>query len=189
MRTHTFQGSAVMVAVVFAGLFLAAAPRNASAQKKEVPSRELHMCSLLSEADVAPIVGAHQIAQETKGGTTCVWGDPGEDPNKPRLLVQAPLFAPRPTDPLSGVNTVTADQLASSFKANRNHAFEDKTSHAKNEPELGKDAFSALTDDGVEIIVMKKSSLLNVHFFTGKRGTSENIDTIRKVAAKVTASF
>jgi hypothetical protein len=189
VRTNLFHRPAIIIALVFAGLFLVAAPRIASAQKNEKAGRELHMCSLLSEDDVAPIVGAHQIAQETKGGTTCVWGDPGEDPNKPRLLVQSPFFAPNVTDPLSGVNTVTRDQLESSFKANRSHAFDDKTSHAKNEPQFGKDAFSALTDDGVEIIILKKTSLLNIHFLTGKRGTPENIDSIRKVAAKVAASF
>jgi hypothetical protein len=147
------------------------------------------MCSLLSEDDVAPIVGDHQIAQETKGGTTCMWGDPGTDPNKPRLLIQAPLFAPTATDPLSGVNTVSRDKLEASFKANRNQAFDDKTSHAKNEPQFGKDAFSALTADGAEIIILKKTSLLNIRFLTGKRGTPENIDAVRKVAAKVAASF
>ncbi len=67
--------------------------------------------------------------------------------------------------------------------------FDDKTSHAKSEPQFGKDAFSALTDDGVEIIILKKTSLLNIHFLTGKRGTPENIDAIRKVTAKVAASF
>jgi len=189
MRTNIFHRSAIIIALVFAGIFLVATPQNAFAQKNEKTSRQLHMCSLLSEDDVAPIVGAHQIAQETKGGTTCIWGDPGEDPNKPRLLIQSPLFTPSAADPLSGVNTVTRDHLESSFKANRSHAFEDKSSHAKNEPQLGKDAFSALTDDGVEIIILKKTSLLNIHFLTGKRGTPENVDAIRKVAAKVAASF
>lgn len=189
MCTIIFRRSAVIVAFGFAGIFLAAAPRNAFAQKDEKPSRELHMCSLLSEADVAPIVGAHQIAQETKGGTTCVWGDPSDDPNKPRLLIQAPLFTANSTNPLNGVTTVTSDQLGSSFKANRNHAFEDKSSHAKNEPQLGKDAFSALSDDGVQIVILKKTTLLNIRFLSGKPGTPENIDAIRKIAVKVSASF
>ncbi len=99
MKHQIFHRTAIISAAVFTGMFLAATPRIASAQKTEKTSRELHMCSLLSEAHVAPIVGAHQIAQETKGGTTCVWGDPGEDPNKPRLLIQAPFFAPNVTDP------------------------------------------------------------------------------------------
>jgi hypothetical protein len=189
MRTNLFHRPAIIIALIFAGMFLASTSRTASAQKTEKPSREIHMCSLLSEDDVAPIVGAHQIAQETKGGTTCVWGDPGEDPNKPRLLIQAPFFAPNVSDPLSGVNVVTRDQLESSFKANRSHAFDDKKSHAKNEPQFGKDAFSALTDDGVEIIILKKTSLLNIRFLTGKYGTPENIESIRKAAAKVALSF
>jgi hypothetical protein len=189
MHLSFFHRSTVIMAFVFAGIFLAAAPRNALAQKTEKTSRELHMCSTLSEADVAPIVGAHQIAQETKGGTTCVWGDPSDNPNKPRLLIQAPLFAANPTNPLNGVTTVTTDQLQSSFKANRSQAFNDKSSHAKNEPQFGKDAFSALSDDGVQIVILKKTSLLNIRFLTGKPGTLENIEAIRKAAAKVVAVF
>src|SRR5450755_97611 len=104
------------------------------AQKK---TYEVHICSLLTESDVAPIVGARQLAQETKGGMTCMWGDPGSDPNKLRLLIQAPAFS------------ATSEM---SFKANRKQAFDDKTSQAKDEPQLGKNAFSALMDDGAEII-------------------------------------
>jgi hypothetical protein len=141
------------------------------AQKK---TYEVHMCSLLTESDVAPIVGARQLAQETKGGMTCMWGDPGSDPNKLRLLIQAPAFS------------ATSEM---SFKANRKQAFDDKTSQAKDEPQLGKNAFSALMDDGAEIIILKKNALLNIRFLSGKRGTPENVEAIRKVAVKVAASF
>ena len=175
--------AAVIVAI------LVVSPQVSSARTAGNTAPELHMCSMLSENDVAPIVGAHQIAQETKGGTTCMWGDPGNDPNKLRLLIQAPSFAQTSTDPLSGVNAAGRDKLESSFKANRKQAFDDKNSHAKDEPQLGKTAFSALTDDGVEIIIMKKNNLLNIRFLTGKRGTPENVDAIRKAATKVAASF
>jgi hypothetical protein len=192
MRTKLIQQSGTFATVAVAAVIAAALltlPRISSAQTNGKTAPELHMCSMLSEDDVTPIVGAHQIAQETKGGTTCMWGDPGDDPNKLRLLIQAPSFAQNPTDPLSGVNSVARDKLESSFKANRKQAFDDKNSHAKDEPQLGKTAFSALTDDGVEIIIMKRNSLLNIHLLTGKRGTPENIDAIRKAAIKVAASF
>jgi len=146
-------------------------PRPSFAQKK---APEVHMCSLLTESDVAPIVGAKQIAQETKGGMTCMWGDPGTDPNKLRLLIQAPTFS------------ATSEM---SFKANRKQAFEDKSSQAKDEPQLGKNAFSAVMEDGAEIIILKKNALLNIRFLSGRRGTPENVEAIRKVAAKVAASF
>jgi hypothetical protein len=190
MRRNTFQWSlaAAAFSLAAATIFLSG-PRVSSAQTSGKTARELHMCSLLSEGDVAPIVGAHQVAQETKGGTTCMWGEPGNDPNKLRLLIQAPLFTQNATDPMSDANSVSRAKLESSFKANRNQAFGDKSSQAKNEPQLGKDAFSALTDDGAEIIILKKTSLLNIHYLTGKRGTPENIEAIRKVAAKVAASF
>jgi len=192
MRTNTFHRFSLLAAAVFAvaavTIYLIA-PRISFAQTNGKSTSELHMCSLLSEADVAPIVGAHQIAQETKGGATCMWGDPGNDPSKLRLLIQAPSFAPTATDPLSGVNSVSRDKLESSFKANRKQAFDDKNAHAKDEPQLGKTAFSAFTDDGAEIIILKKSSLLNIRFITGKPGTTGNVEVIRKVAAKVAASF
>lgn len=158
--------SAALVAI------LAAAPGISSTQKGK--AREIHMCSLLTPSDVAPIVGAGQISQETKGGSSCIWGDPGTDPNKKRLLIQAPAFS------------ATSEM---SFKANRKEAFDDKGSQAKNEPELGKNAFSALMDDGAGIIILKKEALLNIHLMTGKRGTPENVDAIRKVAVKVAESF
>jgi hypothetical protein len=151
---------------------MAMTPGISSAQKGK--ARDLHMCSLLTASDVTPIVGAGQMAQETKGGLSCMWGDPGTDPNKPRLLIQAPAFS------------ATSEM---SFKANRSQAFDDKTSQAKNEPELGKNAFSALMDDGAGIIILKKEALLNIHLMTGKRGVPENVDAIRKVAVKVAESF
>jgi hypothetical protein len=165
IRQYAGLFSAVLVAA------LAIAPGISSAQKGK---REIHMCSLLTPSDVTPIVGAGQISQETKGGLSCMWGDPGTDPNKPRLLIQAPAFS------------ATSEM---SFKANRKQAFDDKTSQAKNEPELGKNAFSALMDDGAGIIILKKEALLNIHLMTGKRGTPENVDVIRKVAVKVAESF
>jgi hypothetical protein len=151
---------------------LAMTPGISSAQKGK--TREIHVCSLLTPSEVAPIVGAGQISQETKGGLSCMWGDPGTDPNKTRLLIQAPAFS------------ATSEM---SFKANRSQAFDDKTSHAKNEPELGKNAFSALMDDGAGIIILKKEALLNIHLMTGKHGVPENVDAIRKVAVKVAESF
>lgn len=192
MRTKTHQRSEIFRSAVFAVVVVAMlviSPRISSAQTNGKMAAELHMCSVLSENDVAPIVGAHQIAQETKGGTTCMWGDPGNDPNKLRLLIQSPSFAQNSTDPLSGVNSAGRDKLESSFKANRKQAFDDKNSQAKDEPQLGKTAFSALTDDGVEIIIMRKNSLLNIRYLTGKRGTPENVEAIRKAAIKVAASF
>jgi hypothetical protein len=192
MRTNIYDRPSLFVAVVsvamLAAIFLTS-PRTSSAQTNGKTMQEVHMCSLLSETDVAPIVGAHQVAQETKGGATCMWGDPGNDQTKPRLLIQSPSFAQNSSDPLGGVNVPSRDKLESSFKANRSQAFDDKSSHAKDEPQLGKTAFSALTDDGAEIIILKKSSLLNIRFITGKHGTPENIDAIRKVATKVSASF
>ena len=161
----------------FAGVILAIlaapaiTPTPSFAQKK---TPELHMCSLLTESDVAPIVGARQLPQETRGGMTCMWGDPGTDPNKPRLLIQAPAYS------------ATSEM---SFKANRKQAFDDKSSQAKDEPQLGKNAFSALMDDGAEIIILKRNALLNIRCLNGKRGTPENVEAIRKVAAKVMASF
>lgn len=161
--------------------------RTSSFAQKKAP--EIHMCSLLTESDVAPIVGAKQLSQETKGGSTCVWGDPGNDPNKPRLLIQAPGFDRGTNDPVLGGSTPIQGRLEASFKANRKQAFDDKSSQAKDEPQFGKNAFSAVMDDGTEIIILKKNALLNIRFLDGKRGTLENVEAIRKVAAKVAASF
>ena len=188
MRTHVIHRIASFLAAAFvAALTMMSA--NSSAQTNAKAPQEIHMCSLLTPQDVLPIVGARPLSQETKGGMTCMWGDPGSDPNKYRLLIQAASFTQSATDPLAGVGTPASERMESSFKANRKQAFDDKSAHAKDEPQLGKNAFSALTDDGVEIIVMKKTSLLNIHYMTGKRGTPENVDEIRKVAAKVAASF
>jgi hypothetical protein len=181
IRWHGGFLSAVLVAA------LVITPGTSSAQRGKVP--DLHLCTLLTESDVAPIVGAGQISQETKGGTSCMWGDPGTNPNKPRLLIQAPDFTRSASPDPRRTDTTTEERLEASFKANRKQAFDDKTSHAKDEPQLGKTAFSALTDDGVEILIMKKNTLLNIQYLTGKPGTPENVDAIRKAAGKVAASF
>lgn len=173
MRTNMMQRTAVFFAAVFAAV-VATMPAQSSAQTKGKAAQDVHMCSLLTRQDVLPIVGVNPVTQETKGGTTCMWGDPGNDPNKLRLLIQAPAFS------------VTSE---SSFKANRKEAFDDKSSRAKDEPQLGKNAFSAVMDDGAEVIILKKNALLNIRFLCGKRGTLDNVDAIRKVAAKVAASF
>ena len=192
MRANIFHRFSILAAIVFVAIPVAIVltlPKISFAQTNGKTVREIHMCSLLSEADVAPIVGAHQIAQETKGGATCMWGDPGNDPTKPRLLIQSPSFPQNSIDPSGRAIVPSRDTLESSFKANRKQAFDDKNAHAKDEPQLGKTAFSALTDDGAEFIILKKNSLLNIRFITGKHGTPENIDEIRKVAAKVASSF
>jgi hypothetical protein len=181
----TWQYAGILVAIFSAAL--AITPGISSAQKGK--TTDIHMCAVLAEADVAPIVGAHQISQETKGGTSCLWGDPGNNSDKPRLLIQAPDFARGASADPSRNETTTDERIESSFKVNRKQAFDDKTSRAKNEPQLGKNAFSALTDDGVEIFIMKKTTLLNIQFLTGKRGTEDNVEAIRKAAAKVAAAF
>ena len=170
MKSKLIRDCAGLILAAFAAV-IAFTPTPLFAQKK---APEVHTCSLLTESDVAPIIGAKQLAQETKGGMTCMWVDPGNDPNKLRLLIQAPAFS------------ATSEM---SFKANRKQAFDDKTSQAKDEPQLGKNAFSALMDDGAEIIILKKNALLNIRFLSGKRGTAENVDAIRKIALKVAASF
>src|SRR5579864_1798915 len=185
MKSQLIRDCAGLSVAVFAAV-LAMTPTASLAQKK---APEVHMCSLLTDSDVAPIVGAKQPSQETKGGSTCMWGDPGNDPNKPRLLIQAPGFDQSNSDPVSGGSTPTQGRLEASFKANRKQAFDDKSSQAKNEQQLGKNAFSALMDDGAEIIILKKNALLNIRCLNGKRGTPENVEAIRKVAAKVVASF
>jgi hypothetical protein len=186
MKSNSIRWYAGFLVAVFSAA-LAITPGISSAQKGK--AMEIHMCAVLAEADVAPIVGAHQISQETKGGTSCMWGDPGSNSDKPRLLIQAPDFARGPSADPSRNETTTEERIASSFKVNRKQAFDDKTSRAKNEPQLGRDAFSALTDDGVEILIMKKNTLLNIQYLTGKRGTEDNVDAIRKAAAKVAAAF
>lgn len=173
MRMRLMQGCAGFFAAVLVAT-LAIAPGVCLAQTRGTAAKDVHICSLLTNQDVLPIVGVRPVTQETKGGSTCMWGDPGNDPDKLRLLIQAPAFGP------------TAEL---SFKANRKEAFDDKSSHAKDEPQLGKNAFSALSDDGVEIIILKRNSLLKIRYMTGKRGTPENVESIRKVAAKVAASF
>jgi len=191
MRMNKIHRSTLSVTAVFVAMIVAIlmTTRISSAQTKGKIASEIHVCSLLTADDVAPIVGVKQLSQETKGGTTCMWGDPGNDPAKLRLLIQAPTFTQTDVDPVEGAVTPNRERMEASFKANRKQAFDDKNSHAKDELQLGKTAFSALTDDGVEIIILKKSRLLNIHYMTGKLGTPENIEAIRKVAAKVAASF
>jgi hypothetical protein len=186
MKTTSFRRYAGFLSAVLVAA-LATTPRTSSAQNGKSP--ELHMCTVLSESDVAPIVGAGQISQETKGGASCMWGDPGNNPDKPRLLIQAPNFNRSPSPDPRRTDTTTGERVEASFKANRKQAFDDKNSHAKDEPQLGKNAFSALTGDGVEILIMKKTILLNIQYLTGKQGTPENVETIRKAAGKVAASF
>src|SRR5258708_464684 len=155
MSKNSFRRNAIVCATVFT-LVLPTMSRGSFAQTKMKAPPEVHVCSLLSADDVSPIVGLRQPSQETKGGSTCLWGDPGNDPNKPRLLIQAPSFDQNNGDPLGGVGNTDRDRVESSFKANRKQAFDDKNAQAKDEPQLGKYAFSALMEDGVEIIVLKK---------------------------------
>jgi hypothetical protein len=170
VKSKLIRSSAGPIVAIF-GVVAAITPTPSFAQKN---APDVHVCSLLTRGDVLPIVGVNPVTQETKGGTTCMWGDPGNDPNKFRLLIQAPAFS------------ATSEM---SFKANRKQAFDDKTSQAKDEPQLGKNAFSAVMEDGAEIIILKKNVLLNIRFLSGRRGTPENVEGIRKVATKVAASF
>ena len=189
MRTQLIWRTAKFCAAVVI-LRMALMPDGISlAQTKTSAPPDFHMCALLTAQDVEPIVGVRPVSRETKGGTTCIWGDPGNDPNKPRLMIQAPEFTRGTNDPILGGSTPVHGRLDASFKANRTQAFSDKSAHAKNEPQLGKTAYSALTDYGAQIVILRNKALLNIQYMTGKPGTPEDVETIRKLAAKVAASF
>jgi hypothetical protein len=185
MRTHPIALNVKFRTIILAVALAIVPAAVVSAQTERGTEPEVHVCGLLTALDVAPIVGARQTSQETKSGTTCVWGEPGNDPSKPRLLIQVPAFALGTNDPMLGGSVSTRARMEASFRANRKQTFDDKSAQAKDEPRLGKNAFSALTGDGVEIVIMEKNRLLNIQFMTGKRGTSQDLDAIRRLARRL----
>lgn len=166
-RQNIFAGIRLTLPVLAVLALLAFCPTPAAAQKIA--------CDMLTPTDVKPLVPGNPKGDTTESGTTCVWGDIAGHSGKPWLMLQALKF--------------NSAKFEDSFNANRAKAFGDYPATAKDEPKIGRRAYSAITERGVELVFWKKYNLVSFQYFPGRPGTAADLDLLRVIATKIAATL
>ena len=129
-------------------------------------------CALLTAADVAPLLGGTPTHTSTPQGQACTWtGTKAAH----RLLVLAIKSRGVPGE--------------AAYMGARKNAGVDEDSKVSDETGIGDRAFSGQMSFGAVFIVLKKGRLLQLQYWTGGQGTSQDVDALRPVVKKAVAAF
>jgi hypothetical protein len=130
-------------------------------------------CALLKAGDVAPLLGGtptHPAAPQ--GGATCTWIGANEGR---KLLV------------LTYRNSQVPGEAA--FNGARMGAQGSEGANVSDETGIGDKAFSGQVSFGAVFVVLKKGRLLQLQYWTGSQGTSQDVAALRPVVQKAVAAF
>lgn len=151
----------ILGALVFAILLLNSAPLAA----------ETDACALLKAADVAPLLGGTPTNTTTPERMTCTWTGSNA---KHKLLI------------LTYKDRVPGDVL---FMGARQGAQAQEGVKVSDETGIGDRAFSAQESFGAVFMVLKHGRVLQLQYWTGGRGTSQDVAALRAVVKKAVAAF
>jgi len=140
----------------------------------DLTAAEANLCSLLAPADVMPLLGVAQSGTLGASGLTCIWGDMSGMGGKRGLMIQAP----------SVHGGAAAAYNAVHAKETKNYP-----TQTKNEPGIGDQAFSALKNYGVMIMVLKNDRVLQLQYSISKGGSDSDLVALREVTRKAVAAF
>ena len=133
---------------------------------------ETDACALLTAADVAPLLGGTPTHTGTPQGQTCTWT--GTNAGHKLLL-------------LAYKNSRIPGEAA--YMGARQNAGTDENAKVKDETGIGDKAFSGRMSFGAIFMVLKKGRLLQLQYWTGSQGTSQDVDALRPVVKKAVAAF
>ena len=129
-------------------------------------------CALLTADDVASLLGGTPTHKATPEGQACTWiGANGE-----RKLVV-----------LTYKNKGIPGEAA--FMGARNSAQAGENAKVSDETGIGDRAFSSQVSFGVVFMVLKQGRLLQMQYWTGNQGTSQEVAALRPVVQKAVAAF
>ena len=154
--------------VPFAAIAILAA---ALAFPRAVPAAT-NAASLLKAGDVAGLLGGTPTVKATPAGKTCTWT--GTKPGHRLLILSAEL---------KGVPPEAA------FMGARKNAQAMEDSKISDESGLGERAFSGEVSFGAVFLILKQGRMLQLQYWTGGHGTSQDVAALRPLARKAAAAF
>ncbi len=129
-------------------------------------------CVLLKAEDVAPLLGGTPTHTGTPEGGACTWigANAGH-----KLIV------------LAYKNRGVPGEAA--FMGARKNAEAGDNTKVSDETGIGDRAFSGQVSFGAVFVVLKQGRLLQLQYWTGSQGTSEDVAALRPVVQKAVAAF
>jgi len=129
-------------------------------------------CALLKAGDVAALLGGTPTSKATPEGQACTWTG---------------AVAGRKLIVLTYKNRgVPAD---AAFMGARKGAQASENAKVSDETGIGDGAFSSQVSFGAVFVVLKQGRLLQLQYWTGSQGTSQDVAALRPVVQKADAAF
>jgi hypothetical protein len=128
-------------------------------------------CALLKAADVAPLLGGTPTNTSTPEGMTCTWTGSSA---KHKLIL------------LTYKEMVPGNVM---FMGARQGAGAGGTAKVSDETGIGDKAFSVQESFGAVFMVLKQGRVLQLQYWTGGQGTSQDVAALRAVVKKAVAAF
>lgn len=166
MNSHTgeivWRRAFMLGALAFAALMVHPKPLPAQADA----------CALLKADDVASLLGGTPTHTATPEGQACTWigANAGH-----KLIVLTYKNRGVPGD--------------AAFMGARKSAQADEDARVNDETGIGDRAFSGQVSFGTVFVVLKQGRLLQLQYWTGSQGTSEDVAALRPVVQKAVAAF
>jgi len=166
MNSHTaeivWRRAFILGALVLAVLMLLPEPLPA----------QTDACALLKADDVASLLGGTPTHTARPAGQVCTW----IGANAGRKLVV-----------LTYKNTGVPGEAA--FMGARKGAEAGENAKVSDETGIGDRAFSGQVSFGAVFVVLKQGRLLQLQYWTGSQGTSQDVAALRPVVQKAVAAF
>jgi hypothetical protein len=129
-------------------------------------------CALVKAGDVAALLGGTPTSKASPEGRSCTW---------------VGAVAGRKLIVLTYKNSGAMGETA--FMGARRGAEAGENGKVSDEAGLGDKAFSSETSFGAVFVVLKQGRLLQLQYWTGSQGTSQDVAALRPVVQKAVAAF
>jgi hypothetical protein len=129
-------------------------------------------CALVKAGDAAALLGGTPVSKSTPGGGACTWTGAVAGH---KLLI------------LTYKNTGVPGEAA--YMGAHQGAQAADNAKVSDEVGLGDKAFSSTTSFGAVFVVLKRGRLLQIQYWTGGPGTSQDVAALRPVVQKAVAAF
>jgi hypothetical protein len=167
MNFHTAKiarpGAFILGAVALAVLMLQPGPLSA----------QTDACALLKAGDVAPLLGGTPTQTATPEGGACTWI--GATAGHKLIVLTYKNMAGVPGE--------------GAFMGARMGAQASEDAKVSDETGIGDKAFSGQVSFGAIFVVLKQGRLLQLQYWTGSQGTSQDVAALRPVVLKAVAAF
>jgi hypothetical protein len=167
MKLHTAEivrpRAFILGAIAFAVLMLQPGPLPA----------QTDACALLKSGDVAPLLGGTPTQTATPEGGACTWK--GATAGYKLIVLTYKNIGGVPGE--------------GAFMGARMGAQASQDAKVSDETGIGDRAFSGQVPFGAVFVVLKQGRLLQLQYWTGSQGTSQDVAALRPIVQKAVAAF